>query len=75
MRAEDAFLGGFSGDELATLLDVVGENSCSVGRMSACLVAPQRDAPFAAKARPRLVNTSLLSMKKYKRITDLCNII
>ena len=50
MRAEDAFLGGFSGDELATLLDVVGENSCSVGRMSACLVAPQRDAPFAAKA-------------------------
>lgn len=55
MHAEDWLLRGFPRDELALLLDIVGENCCSVGRLSACLVAPQRDPPFAQKARlPRV---------------------
>ena len=52
MRAKDAFLSGFSGGELATLLDIVGENCCSAGQFSACLVSPERDAHFADQARP-----------------------
>ena len=51
MRAEDCFLSGFSGDDIALLLDIVGENCCSAGLPSACLVALQRDPPFAKEAR------------------------